>query len=1029
MMSSAEEFCVECGVALAANVPKGLCSRCALKGALSLSDFEVDPEEEVSSAAPQPFESPRPFGDYELIEEIARGGMGVVYKARQKNLDRIVAIKMLLFGPMASQAVIRRFRVEAVAAGGLHHPNIVTIHEVGIHDGQHFLVMDYVDGPTLTTLLHNQPLPPRRAAELTRTIAEAIQYAHECGILHRDIKPSNILISQDETPRVTDFGLARRIEGDSSLTVSGHPLGSPSYMPPEQASPRQGKVSARSDVYSLGATLYHLLTGHPPFQGDSIAHTLGQVLHQEPVSPRLLNPRTPEDLETICLKCLQKDPNQRFSSARELADELDRFLKGEPIRSRAVSWIEKIWRFCKRKPAVASLATAATFLLLIVAIGSPITTWRIRKSQQRLAENLYAADMKLVQLALGEGNWGRARALLESYVPVPGTKDLRGFEWHYFTQLAKGDQLRTVMAHSSIASAIAFAPDRRIVVTASFDRSIKFWEYPALRFLSEISLSGERIVSMSVRADGQLVAATTDSFHAYLWQMNSGQLLTNIPGQWNYVAFAPSGPNLALSGGRIWGDGEGPLAVWDTSTQQAVRTWPEGGSRVEWSHDGKRLFSGPVKSGIAWHEIESGSTARLFDSEPRLLSLACSPNGKFLAVATVGTTQAASDIQLWDLEKNKTIAALHGHTANVWKIAFSPDSRVLASGSSDQSVRLWESDTGRLATVLRGHGDEVWSLAFTPDDKLLSADKQGAMLLWDLPRPHGPDLNSQIARIVGPRVFSPDGGTMAVGIGNQRVALIDLQSEQPRRIIENVDCAIGFEEEGHVLLALSSNGLRRIYLTEDKTSAPRQLDPPLANFEILSVSADHRFLAAENEPGQLSVWDLNLGRAIHKTTLPEGRRVTFLKFSPDNQQLAVVRERGEDVLLFSGGLKNLRTLKKHTLEAWSADFSSDSSLIATAAMDDRVVLWRIDTLDVVATFDGHKEGVSGVAFSPDNKTIAALCGNRSIKLWNVATRREVANLPFNQMSAYVEFSPDGRILIAYKPWQPEPRFEFWHTEK
>jgi serine/threonine protein kinase len=187
------------------------------------------------------FDSPRPFGDYELLEEIAQGGMGVVYKARQKSLDRIVAIKMLLFGPMASKAVIRRFRAEAVAAGGLHHPNIVAIHEVGIHDGQHFLVMDYVDGPNLATFVRNQPLPPQRAAAYARIIAEAIQHAHGCGILHRDLKPSNVLIGADDTPRVTDFGLARRIEGDSSLTVSGHPLGSPSYMPPEQAAAREAR--------------------------------------------------------------------------------------------------------------------------------------------------------------------------------------------------------------------------------------------------------------------------------------------------------------------------------------------------------------------------------------------------------------------------------------------------------------------------------------------------------------------------------------------------------------------------------------------------------------------------------------------------------------------------------------------------------------------------------------------------------------------------------------------------------------------
>ena len=269
---SGEDRCIECGGLLPANWPKGLCSRCALKGALNLGDFEMpdSSDETPPSNSSLGFDSPRPFGDYELLEEIAQGGMGIVYKARQKSLDRIVAIKMLLFGPMASQAVIRRFRVEAVAAGSLHHPNIVAIHEVGIHDGQHFLVMDYVDGPNLATLVKNQPLSPQRAATYAMAIAEAIQHAHGCGILHRDLKPSNMLIGKNDTPRVTDFGLARRIEGDSSLTVSGQPLGSPSYMPPEQAAPRQGKVSARSDVYGLGATLYHLLTGHPPFQGESI---------------------------------------------------------------------------------------------------------------------------------------------------------------------------------------------------------------------------------------------------------------------------------------------------------------------------------------------------------------------------------------------------------------------------------------------------------------------------------------------------------------------------------------------------------------------------------------------------------------------------------------------------------------------------------------------------------------------------------------------------------------------------------------
>ena len=873
-MSNGEDRCVECGTPLPANCPRGLCPRCALNGALHLDDFEVrDPTEERSpSDSSRKFDSPRPFGDYELLEEIAQGGMGVVYKARQKSLDRIVAIKMLLFGPMASRAVIRRFRAEAVAAGGLHHPNIVAIHEVGIHDGQHFLVMDFVDGPNLATFVRNQPLAPKPAAAYAKSIAEAIQHAHECGILHRDIKPSNVLIGQSDTPRVTDFGLARRMEDDSSLTVSGHPLGSPGYMPPEQAAARGGKVSARSDVYGLGATLYHLLTGHPPFQGESVAHTLDQVLHQEPVPPRVINPRTPQDLETICLKCLQKDPERRFATARGVADELHRFLKGEPIHSRPVGSMEKLWRFFKRKPALSTLASAAFLLLLVVAIGSPITAWRIRKSELKLAENLYAADMKLVQLSLAEGNWGRARSILESHVPSHGAKDLRGFEWSYFKELAKGDQLRTVPAHSNIASAIAFTPDGRTIATAGFDGLIKFWEYPALRLISEISLPGERFVSLSFRGDGQLLAATTETLKAYIWQVNSRQLLTNLAGHWNYAVFEPSGPALALCGGRVWGDREGSLRIWDSARQQDLRTWPEAGSRVAWTPDGKRLFSGPVKDGIAYFDLESGSSIRVHNAEARVLSIACSPDGKILAASTVGTLTPAYEIRLWEIQSGKLIAELRGHTANVWTICFSPDGRFLASASSDQSIRIWEVETGRLSSVLRGHGDEVWSLAFTPDGRnLASVDKQGAMLLWALPQPPRDDLNSQVALIVGPRIFSPDSQTMAVGIGKERVALVDLQSEHLRRVIENAACAVGFEENDRVLLTLNSNGLTRTVLSGNEASAFHTLSPPLRNFEFLTVSPDHHLLAAENEPGRLFLWDLDLGLVIDKTYLAKTR--------------------------------------------------------------------------------------------------------------------------------------------------------------
>ena len=278
----------------------------------------------------------RRFGDYELLEEIARGGMGVVYKARQVKLNRIVAVKMILAGQLASEEQVRRFYSEAEAAANLDHPGIVPIYEVGQHEGQHYFSMGYVDGVSLAARINRSPLPAREAAGLLKQIAEAVHYAHERGVIHRDLKPQNVLLTSDGQPKVTDFGLAKTVQSDSGLTASGQVLGTPSYMPPEQAAGKLLELGPRSDVYSLGAILYCLLTGRPPFQAASMIDTLKQVLEREPVAPRQLNPAVDADLETICLKCLQKEPQQRFATAQELADELQRFLQGEPIRSRRI---------------------------------------------------------------------------------------------------------------------------------------------------------------------------------------------------------------------------------------------------------------------------------------------------------------------------------------------------------------------------------------------------------------------------------------------------------------------------------------------------------------------------------------------------------------------------------------------------------------------------------------------------------------------------------------------------------------------
>src|SRR5215475_5211412 len=372
-------FCPRCHNPLDTDAPAGLCPNCLFELALEPSTAVLDAPDDSDPTSPaydlaadERPDARQIFGDYELLQEIARGGMGVVYKARQLSLNRVVAMKMMLPGLLASATAAPRFRAEAEAAANLQYPNIVAIHEVGEHEGQLYFSMDYVEGQSLAALVRDHPLPAETAARHVKTAAEAIHYAHRQGFLHRDLKPSNILIDEANQPRITDFGLAKRMDSDSRLTITGAVLGTPSYMSPEQAAAKSDRVGTASDVYSLGAILYELLTGRPPFQAATPLDTVLLVLNSEPVSPRLLAPRLSRDLETICLKCLEKERRRRYQSAQELADDLDRYLNRKPIVARPINRVNRAWRWCRRNPWPA-VATAALVLLAGLTTVSAFT--------------------------------------------------------------------------------------------------------------------------------------------------------------------------------------------------------------------------------------------------------------------------------------------------------------------------------------------------------------------------------------------------------------------------------------------------------------------------------------------------------------------------------------------------------------------------------------------------------------------------------------------------------------------------------
>src|SRR5437899_4574039 len=371
-MKIASKVCENCGEKIFGDAPKGLCPACVLETGLGPLGDETEEKETTSlprdSAPARPVEVLREFGDYELLEELGRGGQGVVYRARQKSLNRTVALKIIGLGQWASTPHLNRFRREAEAAASLEHPRIVPIYEIGEREGSCYFSMKFVDGGQLDAALGGKPMSTRRAAELFVKIARTVQFAHERGILHRDIKPGNILLDKHGEPYLTDFGLARLIEQKSTVTNSFDVLGTPSYMPPEQAAGQAKELTPAADVYSLGAVFYHMLTGEPPFAGGTTYETIRMVLEDEPHNPRLWNPKVDVDLATICLKCLEKDPQRRYSSALALAEDLERWLRHEPIRARRSGIFTRSRKWIRRNPVAAVLVPSLAALAGVVGV-------------------------------------------------------------------------------------------------------------------------------------------------------------------------------------------------------------------------------------------------------------------------------------------------------------------------------------------------------------------------------------------------------------------------------------------------------------------------------------------------------------------------------------------------------------------------------------------------------------------------------------------------------------------------------------
>ncbi len=737
---------------MAEDAVEGLCVGCLGRLAFDSDGAAAGPEGRLR------------LGNYELLEEIARGGMGVVYRARQSNLNRIVAVKVLLHGPFSSAEFVRRFQTEAEAAAALRHPNIVSIYEIGEHDGHHFLSMEYIEGRNLSEVIREQPMSARRAAACLKTVAEAVEHAHQNGVVHRDLKPSNILLDALDAPRVTDFGLAKLVHRDSELTTTGQLLGSRRITcPPEQAAGKFSESGPRSDIYSLGAILYQLLTRRPPFEGETLADVLAQVQTAEPIPPRQLNPAVPADLQTICLKCLHKEPERRYATARELAEDLGRFLDNQPILARPVGAFERAWRACERRPVLASLSFALALAVLVGLAGILLEWHRSNvhaqgETRQRLAAeasaaqtrlNLYAADISVAAQAWQNGNIGLARRTIEALKPKAGETDLRGFEWYYLSDRCRGDQLYALTGHEWIVTCAAFSPDGKNLATGSQDGTVRIWDLANRTATAVLRVGPSAVWSVAFTPDGKTLMSA-GHLRVQMWDLATREVRTNYPGQ--IGALSKSGTMLATAeSSPFFFEWWGPVILRAWPSGEILHRLDEPGRTMAFSPDGKLLAVAAIPNGISLWDTATGKRLKNLPTPNSVWSLSFSPDGRRLLSAGW-----SSDVSVWTLDEDSPVRTISGHHLNVWSAVFSPDGATIATTGSDQTVRLWSSATLAPIALLRGHGNEVWCAAFSPEGALLaSGGKDQAVMLWST---SGAARRDTLPNASGTRpIFSADG--------------------------------------------------------------------------------------------------------------------------------------------------------------------------------------------------------------------------------------------------------------------------------